>query len=65
MKKLIILIAGLGFASCGTSNKEEQKIIKEIVCADSVEQAMFDENGNEILVRVPGPCDTIFEGHNH
>lgn len=61
MKKLIILSFVISLTACGESKKEEPAMIKKIVCADSVEQEMFDQNGNSFIVRMPGKCDTILE----
>lgn len=61
MKNLIILSGLLAFFSCGEPKKEEHTMIKKVVCGDSVVQMMYDENGKEYAVKVPGKCDTILE----
>ncbi len=61
MKQLLILVTSLFWMACGESKKEEPAMVKKVVCADSVEQAMYDEMGNIYTVKVPGPCDTILE----
>ena len=59
MKKLIILIAVLSFVSCGETKKEEPAMIKKVVCGDSVDTEMFNQDGEAFTVRVAGKCDTI------
>jgi len=59
MKKLFTLLALVALVSCSGSHKEEPKQIKKIVCGDSVEQEMFDQNGVAIKVKVAGKCDTV------
>jgi len=61
MKQIVILISLLAFTACGESKKEEPAMVKKVVCADSVEQEMFDQEGNAFVVKVPGKCDTILE----
>lgn len=61
MKNLVLLSTLLTFAACGESKKEEPAMIKKVVCGDSVEQEQFDQNGNSLIVRLPGKCDTILE----
>ncbi len=59
MKKLFTLLALVALVSCSGSHKDEPKQIKKIVCGDSVETEMFDVNGNSIMVKSPGKCDTV------
>lgn len=61
MKNLITLTILLAFAACSESKKEEPAMIKKVVCADSVEQEFFDEQGNPYVLKVAGKCDTILE----
>jgi hypothetical protein len=61
MKKIIILIAIATLASCAGNKKDEQKVIKKVVCGDSFEQEQFDVNGTSFITKVPGKCDTIIE----
>jgi len=57
MKKLTTLIGICILCSC--SNPKNEAPIKKVVCGDSVETEMFDENGTAFTVRIPGKCDTV------
>ncbi|WP_317900106.1 hypothetical protein [Aurantibacillus circumpalustris] len=59
MKKLITLFVLIAAVSCNSSSEKAAATKTKIVCGDSIEQEMFDENGNSIMVRVAGKCDTI------
>ncbi len=61
MKYILILSCLWAFSSCIESKKEEPAMIKKVICGDSVVQMMYDENGKEWAVKVPGKCDTILE----
>lgn len=61
MKKLLTVLSIVILTSCGGSKENEARVIKEIVCGDSVEQHLYDQNGNEYTGKVPGKCDTIYE----
>lgn len=61
MKNLFILIAISTLFSCGGSKTDVAVVTKKVVCGDSVEQEMYDQNGQMFLVKVPGKCDTIIE----
>jgi hypothetical protein len=60
-KNLLILSMLLGLAACNESKKEEPAMLKKVVCGDSVDQQMFDQEGNMFFVKLPGKCDTILE----
>ncbi len=61
MKALVILLFSLMACNCSNTKHDEPRKIKEIVCGDSVEQELFDQNGNVFFVKKPGTCDTIYE----
>jgi hypothetical protein len=61
MKNLLILSMLLGLAACSESKKEEPAMLKKVVCGDSVDQQMFDQEGNMFFVKLPGKCDTVLE----
>ncbi len=61
MKTLLICSIALFAISCSSNKQDEPRKIKEIVCGDSVEQELFDQNGNIFFVKKPGTCDTIYE----
>lgn len=49
----------MAMVACSESKKESNAPTYKIVCGDSLEQEMFDENGNSFYVKIPGTCDTI------
>lgn len=57
----MLVLLPLVFMACGGSKNDSPKVIKEIVCGDSVEQELYDQEGNVFTSRIPGKCDTIFE----
>lgn len=59
MKQLIAVLLVAGSFSCGSSEPEAPAQIKKVVCGDSVEQEMFDQDGKSFMVKVPGKCDTV------
>ncbi|MCU0361115.1 MAG: hypothetical protein MUF75_10430 [Bacteroidia bacterium] len=61
MKKLISAIAISSLFACSNPKQDAPKQIKEIVCGDSIEQELFDDEGNSYTMKVPGKCDTIYE----
>ncbi len=59
MKQLFTALLLAGMFSCGSSKPEAPAQIKKVVCGDSVEQEMFDQDGKSFMVKVPGKCDTV------
>lgn len=54
---MVLLLAAL--SACGDSNNDPPKMKQKIVCGDSVDSEMFDQDGNVYTVRMPGKCDTL------
>lgn len=50
--------------ACSSNKQDEARKIKEIVCGDSIEQELYDQNGNVYFGKMPGKCDTIYEGED-
>jgi len=61
MKNLLLLSLTCIAFSCSNTKEDAPRKIKEIVCGDSVEQEIFDEQGRAYFVKLPGKCDTIYE----
>ncbi len=59
MKKLIVAVAVMWMVSCNNQNNTERSSAGNKQECDSVEQEMFDENGNVYYVKVAVPCDTL------
>ena len=59
MKKLIFLFALPFLFSCTASKTEEPAVRKKVICGDSMEVEMFDEQGNSYFTKIPGTCDTV------
>lgn len=62
MKSILACFSLLFVFACSGNKQDEPRKIKEIVCGDSVEQELFDEQGNAYFMKLPGKCDTIYEG---
>jgi len=61
MKNLLFLSLICIAFSCSNTKEDAPRKIKEIVCGDSIEQELFDDEGNSYTMKVPGKCDTIYE----
>jgi len=61
MKTINILGLTLCLVACSNSKPDEPRRIKEIICGDSIEQKLFDPDGNVYTMKIPGTCDTIYE----
>ncbi|MDI1356156.1 MAG: hypothetical protein PSX36_14650 [bacterium] len=61
MKNMLMLFALVAGCACGGTKKDAGAVIKKVVCGDSVEKIMYDQNGSEYRLKVPGKCDTIVE----
>jgi len=61
MKKYFVFTLVTLLTACSTNKSDSKPAIKEIVCGDSTEQELFDQNGNSFFTKIPGKCDTIYE----
>lgn len=60
MKSILLASSVICMFSCGSAKPDAEKKQFKIVCGDSVETEMFDQNGTAFSVKIPGKCDTVY-----